>query len=94
MREMVGFAEDKQAPLDLAGLSEAVSTGNEFTIMQDGKAVAKVVPTDENPKRVRGFGMLAHLPPVADELFFDPLPDFELRAWEGDEPLDVSKVKP
>jgi prevent-host-death family protein len=94
MREMVGFAEDKQAPLDLTGLSEAMQTGKEFTIMQDGKPVAKVVPTGESSKHVRGFGMLAHLPPVPDELFFDPLPEEELRAWEGDESFDPSKGKP
>jgi prevent-host-death family protein len=94
MQEMVGFAEDKQAPLDLTGLSEAMQKGKEFTIMQDGKAVAKVVPAGENSKRVRGFGMLAHLQPVPDELFFDPLPEEELRAWEGDESFDRSKSKP
>jgi prevent-host-death family protein len=94
MREMVGFAEDKQASLDLTGLSDAMQAGKEFTIMQDGKAVAKVVPTNENSKHVRGFGMLAHLPPAPDELFFDPLPEEELRAWEGDESFDPGKGKP
>src|SRR5215831_5626078 len=58
MREMVGFAEDKQAPLNLAGLSEALQTGKEFTIMQNGKAVAKVVPTGGSAKPRRKPGAL------------------------------------
>jgi antitoxin (DNA-binding transcriptional repressor) of toxin-antitoxin stability system len=32
---------------------------------------------------VRGFGLLAHLPPVPDAMFFEPLSDDELDAWEG-----------
>jgi antitoxin (DNA-binding transcriptional repressor) of toxin-antitoxin stability system len=32
---------------------------------------------------VCGFGLLAHLPPVPDSMFFEPLSDNELDAWEG-----------
>lgn len=94
MEKMAGFAEDKQAEFDMSGLREAVEARREFTIMRDGKAVATVVPAGENPKRVQGFGMLAHLPPVPDELFFDPLPEEELRAWEGGQSFDPDRFKP
>lgn len=81
MLRRVGFAEEKQAKYDLTGLRKAVAAGKEYTIMQDGKPVAKVAP--QGGKGVTGFGALAHLPPVPDEFFFDPLPDDELDAWEG-----------
>jgi len=83
-----GFAEDGQADYDVGAMRAAVKAGREFSIMQDGKPVAKLVPTGE--KRVRGFGMLAHLPPVPDA-FFDALPEEELRAWEGDEAVDPGR---
>lgn len=85
-----GFAEDGQAEYDVGAMRAAVKAGREFWVMQDGKPVAKLVPVGE--KRVRGFGMLAHLPPVPDE-FFDPLPEEELRAWEGDEAADPGRRK-
>jgi len=84
-----GFGESEQAPFDVGGLT--VEGGKE-TIMQYGKPVA---PEKENPKRVRGFGLLAHLPAVPDAAFFDPLPEGELQAWEGEpEPAKPEPAKP
>lgn len=85
-----GFAEDGQAEYDVGAMRAAVKAGREFVVMQDGKAVAKLVPTEA--KRVRGFGILAHLPPVPDA-FFDPLPEEELRDWEGGEAADPARDK-
>lgn len=93
MRQRVGFAEAEQSPLDLTGLFDAVEEGKEFTIMQDGKPVANVTPADKGARRIRGFGILSHLPPVPDA-FFDPLPEEELRAWEGEDPSDPDLPKP
>lgn len=85
MRKRAGFAEDKQAEFDLTGLREAVEGGKEYTIMQDGKEVAKVVPVEPEPKS-RGWGAWEGRYRLPDS-FFEPLPDEELRAWEGsDEP--------
>jgi prevent-host-death family protein len=92
MRQMVGFGEDKQSEYDVSGIRQAVETGKEFTILHDGKAVAKVVPADAGAKRVRGFGILAHLPAVPDGAFFEPLSDEELRAWEGEQSYDPDKA--
>lgn len=77
-----GFGEEKQADLDMGGLREAVEKGREFTIMQDGKAVAKVVPVEERAPRMPGrFAHLrGNLPP---DLFEQPLSEDELAAWEG-----------
>jgi prevent-host-death family protein len=81
MRRMVGFAEDSQADYDMGGIREAVEKGREFTIMREGKPVARVAPvTEEKPRRKPGGlkGMFT-LP----DSFFDPLPDDEIAAWEG-----------
>lgn len=80
-----GFGESEQAPFDLTGLPEAVGRGGEFTIMQHGRAVAKVVPVEPKQKS-RGWGVWEGRCRLPDS-FFDPLPEEELRAWDGsDEP--------
>ena len=80
--QMTGFGEGKQDEYDLSALRQAVETGREMTIMRDGKAVAKVVPVGEKKPRVPG--RFAHLRgKIPDSLFFDPLPEEELAAWEG-----------
>jgi len=82
MRAMVGFAADKPSEFDVQGVRKAVEAGREFTIMRNGKAVAKVVPADEKKPRVPGrFAHLrGNLPP---DLFDQPLSEDELDAWEG-----------
>ncbi|MGE0499736.1 MAG: type II toxin-antitoxin system Phd/YefM family antitoxin [Rhizobiaceae bacterium] len=85
MRTMVGFGEDSQAEYDAGALRRAVEAGREFTIMKDGKPVAKVVPVEPEPKS-RGWGAWEGRYTLPDS-FFDPLPEEELRAWDGsDEP--------
>jgi prevent-host-death family protein len=90
MRRMVGFAEDEQEPLDLTGLSEAIQTGKEFTIMQGGKAVAKVVPTDGSSKTRRKPGALKGMFALP-ESFFDAMPQDEVQAWQGKYSFDPDK---
>src|SRR5689334_539083 len=83
VEQRVGFAEDGQAEYDTGALRQAVEARREFTIMKDGKPVAKVVPVE--PKS-RGSGAWEGRYRLPDS-FFDPLPEEELRAWEGsDEP--------
>jgi prevent-host-death family protein len=85
MRQRVGFAKDSQAGYDAGGLREAVEQGRVYTIMKDGKPVAKVVPVEPEQKS-RGWGAWEGRYSLPDT-FFDPLPEEELRAWEGsDEP--------
>lgn len=75
-----GFGEEPQAAYDIDGMDEAVRAGREFTIMQGGKAVAKVVPVPAKQPRVPGA--LKGLVTLPDS-FFDPLPEDELDAWDG-----------
>ncbi len=81
IRGMVGLAEDKQAEFEISGLREAVEAGREFTIMRDGKVVARVAPAtgEKRPRKPGGLKGMFILP----ESFFDPLPDDEIAAWEG-----------
>ena len=83
MRDMVGFGEDKQSDYDVGDLRLAVEAGREYTIMRDGKPVAKVVPFEQ---KSRGWGAWEGRYQLPDS-FFDPLPEEELGAWDGsDEP--------
>jgi len=80
-----GFAEDAQAGYDAGALRRAVEAGREFTIMKDGKPVAKVVPVEPEQKS-RGWGAWEGRYRLPNS-FFDPLPEEEWRAWDGsDEP--------
>jgi len=81
VRVNVGSEQGGLGESDQAAFGGLAVEGGKETIMQQGKAVAA---EKENAKRVRGFGMLAHLPAVPDAAFFDPLPEEELEAWEGD----------
>ena len=79
--ELRGFAEDSQTEFDTSELRRAVAEGRSFTIMRDGKAIARVAPVKPERKS-RGWGAWEgrfELP----ESFFDPLPDEELGAWDG-----------
>lgn len=70
-------------------LIERVVAGEEVTIARAGKPVARLVPIPtETPARVPG--RLRHLGCPPDSFFFDPLPEEELRLWEGGRTLDVN----
>jgi prevent-host-death family protein len=85
MQGMVGFGEDKQSDYDAVDLRRAVEAGKEYTILRDGKPVAKVVPLAPEPKS-RGWGAWEGRYTLPDS-FFDPLPEEELSAWDSsDEP--------
>ena len=70
----------EQAQEDLVELLKRVEGGEEVTITREGKSVAKLVSYEaqEKPR----FGSLKGRTKL-DDSFFDPLPEEELRAWEG-----------
>ena len=80
-----------KAKTELSKLLAEVEAGGEFVIARGNKPIARVVPFEKLDKRVRGFGALAHLPPIPDSFFFDPLPEEELKAWEGAHSFDTEK---
>lgn len=69
------------AKTQLSKLLARVEAGEEVVIARGTTPIAKLVPLA--PKRSkRGFGSMKGI--IAfDETFFDPLPEEELKAWEG-----------
>ena len=90
----LGFAEKEQSMFDLKGLEQALAAGKDLDITRDGQVAATVTPAAAAARRVRGFGMLAHMPSVPDGFFFDPLGEEDLEVWEGAASFDTDNPKP
>ncbi len=74
-----------EAKTHLSKLLKRAHGGEEIVLFKAGKPYAKLVPFEApvvKPNRVPGRlkGILPHFP---DSFFFDPLPEEELRLWEG-----------
>ena len=69
-----------EAKTQLSRLLAQVEAGEEVIIARNGKPVARLVSC--RPKGKPQFGSHAGLLTVPDS-FFDPLPEEELRLWEG-----------
>lgn len=73
-----------QAKTNLSKLIARVEAGEEVVIMRGKTAVARLTPMPSG-KRKPAFGMLKNkIAALPDAFFFDPLPEEELRLWEGD----------
>ena len=70
------------AKTHLSRLLDRVAAGEEIVIARAGKPVAKLVPLP--PAEPRRPGRLAHLGCPPDAFFFDPLPEEDLRLWNGE----------
>ncbi|MDB5559415.1 MAG: prevent-host-death family protein [Enterovirga sp.] len=70
-----------EAKTHLSRLLAEVEAGGTVIITRRGKPVAKLEPL--SPRGPRRPGSMKGLISI-DERFFDPLPEDELRAWEGD----------
>lgn len=69
-----------EAKTNLSRLLVQVEAGEEVVIARNGKPVARLVIAREQGKRQ--FGSMKGLISM-DDTFFEPLPEEELRAWEG-----------
>jgi len=72
-----------EAKTNLSRLIARVEAGEEIVIARDDKPVAKIVPMEPEKKRPQFGALKGKLPKIPDSFFFDPLPEEELRAWEG-----------
>ena len=72
-----------EAKTHLSRLLARVAAGEEVVIGKAGKPVAKLVPIAPEPLPRRQPGRLKGLIKYDDASFFDPLPEDELRLWEG-----------
>lgn len=78
-----------EAKTNLSRLIARVEAGEEIVIARGDKPVVKVVPVSP-VKRPQLGALKGKLPHMPDAFFFDPLPEEELRLWEGegdDDPL-------
>jgi len=70
-----------EAKTRLSELLKYMEGGQEVIIARAGKPIARLQPYSERGPR---FGkILPGLPAVPDSVWFDPLPEEELAAWEG-----------
>jgi prevent-host-death family protein len=70
-----------EAKTNLSRLIEEVEKGGEVVISRRDKPVARLVPI-EQPRPERRPGRMKGLIDIGPE-FFEPLPEEELRLWEG-----------
>jgi len=75
------------AKTNLSRLIDRGAAGEEIVIARAGKPVAKLVPLPKTKPRVPG--RLDHLGSAPDSFFFDPLPEEELRLWNGEGGEDI-----
>jgi prevent-host-death family protein len=73
------------AKTNLSKLIERVEKGEEVIIARGKKPVARLVPMDvpAHLRRRRAFGVLKGRLQLPDSFFFEPLPEEELKLWEG-----------
>lgn len=73
-----------QAKTNLSKLIARVEAGEEVVIMRGKEPVARLEPIGKKQgRRVPGL-LKGKIPELPDEFFFEPLPEEELRAWEGE----------
>jgi len=78
-----------QAKTNLSKLIARAEAGEEVVIMRGKQPVAQLTAI-QPAKRKPTFGMLkGKIPDLPDEFFFDPLPEEELKLWEGDDESSV-----
>jgi antitoxin (DNA-binding transcriptional repressor) of toxin-antitoxin stability system len=73
----------KAAAAQLPKLIARAGAGEVIIIARGTKPVAMIVSVQSKPKAKRQFGRLKGLVKVGPE-FFGPLPEEELKLWEGD----------
>jgi antitoxin (DNA-binding transcriptional repressor) of toxin-antitoxin stability system len=71
------------ANTDLLQLISRVENGEEIVIARGNKLVAKIGPVEQTPPK-RVFGSMKHLLGPLGPEFFEPLPEDELRLWNGE----------
>jgi prevent-host-death family protein len=77
-----------EAKTNLSKLIKLVEAGEEVVIARGEKPVVRLAPVDPPQKKSRnlGYGSFAELKgKIPDSAFFDPLPEEDLKLWEGGE---------
>ena len=75
-----------EAKTSLSELIKKAEAGEKVIITRGRSKTPVVELTPVTPKQPMRLGFLKHLNlNIPDSFFFDPLPDEELRMWEGEE---------
>ena len=77
-----------EAKTHLSRLIARAEAGEEIVIARGNEPVVRLTPL-KTPAKRRVPGRLKGIPRLPDSFFFDPLPEEELRLWEGDEPNPI-----
>ena len=72
-----------EAKTHFSKLIERAHAGEEIILAKAGKPYARLVPITSVEKPKRKPGGLRVTGEIDDSVWFDPLPDDELDAWEG-----------
>lgn len=74
-----------QAKTNLSSLIARAEAGEDIVIARGKKEVVRLQPLARKPAGKRGLAgvMKDKWPSLPDSFFFDPLPEEELRLWEG-----------
>lgn len=72
-----------EAKTHLSRLIERVLAGEEVVIARNREPVVRMIPAQTKPRKALRIGALKGKVSL-DERFFEPLPDDEIEAWEGD----------
>ncbi len=72
-----------EAKTNLSKLIARVEAGEEIVIARDDKPVVRMIAVEPEKRRPQFGAMKGSWPDLPDEFFFDPLPEEELKAWEG-----------
>lgn len=74
-----------QAKTHFSKLLERAHAGEEIVVHKAGRPYAKLVPLQpkQQPERRVAGRLEGLIPPIPDSAWFDPLPEEELRRWEG-----------
>jgi prevent-host-death family protein len=74
-----------EAKTNLSKLIARAEAGEEIIIARGKQPAVRLAPVSAPPHR-RVFGaMKAKWPDLPDSFFFDPLPEEELKLWEGED---------
>jgi len=77
-----------EAKTNLSKLIARAEAGEEIVIARDDKPVVKLTAIEPKRKRPQFGAMKGIWPNLPDAFFFDPLPEEELKAWEGGDDED------
>ena len=73
-----------EAKTHFSKLLDRAHGGEEIIVAKAGKPYARLVKIEDTPKPKRKPGRFKHLlKDVPSEIWFEPLPEEELAAWEG-----------